>query len=244
MEASAYKNWIRGIFDRSAETYGQGSSSYFEYFAEKLVELATISSGVKILDVATGRGAILKRAAKAAGPHSSVVGIDLSHNMVEQTRKELKREKHAPSIEVLQMDAENLDFPDNSFDYIFCGFGVFFFPYVDLALKEFFRVLKPQGKLFLTTFQGKSPCLRLFREKIASLGYDKVTLHHFENEAFIHETLSSAGFKEIKIIPHETDHVHTSAKEWFDSLWSHGSRGNLEKLAPLTGAKTPKRTRN
>jgi SAM-dependent methyltransferase len=51
------------------------------------------------------------------------------------------------------MDAEHLDFPDAAFDRVLCGFGVMFFPNQDRALREFRRVLKPEGRLGVSTWR-------------------------------------------------------------------------------------------
>ena len=51
----------------------------------------------------------------------------------------------------MHMDAEKLEFPDNSFDFVFCGFALFFFPSILKAVSEFKRVLKPGGRLVVST---------------------------------------------------------------------------------------------
>lgn len=114
-----YKNWISSLFDRSAHKYGKEGSSYFNYFADNLVKCVSLSHAGCILDVATGRGAILRRAADKIGLKGKAVGIDISAQMVAETQAELK---HLSQIQLKQMDAEKLD---NSFDVIFCGFAIF-----------------------------------------------------------------------------------------------------------------------
>src|SRR5438132_1133022 len=116
MEPQAYKGWITGVFDRSAELYGKKHSNFFDYFAKNLVTLASLPQSAYVLDVATGRGAILKQAAKAIGSLGKVVGVDISPNMIEQTSMELRE---YPNIHLICADAENLGFNKNSFDYVF-----------------------------------------------------------------------------------------------------------------------------
>ncbi len=78
MEPQAYKEWIGGVFDRSAESYGRKHSHFFDYFAKNLVKLAALPQSAHVLDVATGRGAILKHCAEAVGPCGEVIGVDLA----------------------------------------------------------------------------------------------------------------------------------------------------------------------
>jgi ubiquinone/menaquinone biosynthesis C-methylase UbiE len=117
----------------------------------RIWEVAQIPSGSKVLDVATGRGAVLYPASESVGFQGSVTGIDLSEKMVQETNKELAGKKMFSNVEVRQMDAEHLGFPDESFDFVLCGFAIFFFPQLDKAMAEFHRVLKPTGQICVST---------------------------------------------------------------------------------------------
>ena len=228
MEPQAYKGWITGVFDRSAELYGKKHSDFFDYFAKNLVELASLPLSAYVLDVATGRGAILKQAAKAVGSLGEVVGVDISPNMIEQTSTELGE---YPNIHLICGDAENLRFNENTFDYVFCGFGVFFFPNASQALQEFFRVLKPGGKLLISTWGEDDYCDDIFQEVYSTIGgQTKTLLHNFDNPDFIFEILSKSGFIKIETISDELDYIYPTFEEWFSSLWTHASRAKLEKL--------------
>ena len=83
-----------------------------------------------MIDITTGRGAVLFPAAESVGSDGKVTGIDLSEIMVQETKAEIARLKMAGNIEVRQMDAENLQFPDVLFDFVLCGFAIFFFLYL------------------------------------------------------------------------------------------------------------------
>lgn len=120
------KQRVSGIFDGAASTYDQAGPRFFSYFGRRLVEIAQIPHQSKVLDVATGRGAVLYPAAQAVGSQGSIIGIDLSEMMIQETSKELVRKRLSPKVEVRLMDAENLQFPDETFDNVLCGFAVFF----------------------------------------------------------------------------------------------------------------------
>jgi SAM-dependent methyltransferase len=64
------------------------------------------------------------------------------------------------------MDAAQLDFPDASFDAVLCGFALWFFPQPARALQEWFRVLKPGGRIGLTTWAENCPCVNWQREAL------------------------------------------------------------------------------
>jgi O-methyltransferase/aklanonic acid methyltransferase len=140
------KQVVAGVFSRSAPTYDRVGPRFFSHFGRQLVELAQIPKGSRVLDVATGKGAVLFPAADAVGPLGHVTGIDLSEAMVLEIAKEISRQ-NLENVEVCKMDAEYLQFPDESFDCILCGFAIFFFPKPDRALSEMRRVLTPNGQM-------------------------------------------------------------------------------------------------
>ena len=74
----ADKRVIEGIFDGAAAEYDRTGPPIFARFGARLVELAGIGPGVRVLDVATGTGAALLAAARVASPTGRATGVDLS----------------------------------------------------------------------------------------------------------------------------------------------------------------------
>lgn len=99
-------------------------------------------SGLKgmVLEVGVGTGKNLKYYPKGC----SVIGIDISEGMLEKARK---RAEGLNNVTLLLMDAEHLEFPDNSFDYVITTFVLCSIPNPVKALKEMHRVLKPDGEM-------------------------------------------------------------------------------------------------
>ena len=123
------------LFDRASAAYDQASPQVFAAYGRRLVEFAHLSSGMRVLDVATGKGAALFPAATQVGPHGRVIGIDLSMGMVRATAADIRATGGQP-IELCQMDAERLALADASFDRVLCGHSIFFFPSVAFAQPE------------------------------------------------------------------------------------------------------------
>jgi O-methyltransferase/aklanonic acid methyltransferase len=78
-----------GVFERAAQTYERVGPGLFSHYGRRLVELAGLQPGGRVLDVAAGAGAVLLPAAERAGPHGEVVGVDLAAAMVARLRQEL-----------------------------------------------------------------------------------------------------------------------------------------------------------
>lgn len=122
-----------------------------------------ISDNWQVLDIPTGKGAILFPAAEKTGPTGKVVGIDISQQMLAETSTPVQK-RDIDWIDLVHMDAEHLDFPENRFDVVFCGFALFFFPSMSKALSEFKRVLKPGGFLAVSTWVNER-----LKRRVASL---------------------------------------------------------------------------
>lgn len=241
------KQRVSGIFDRAASTFDHIGPQFFSHFGRRLVEIAQIPSGSKVLDVATGRGALLYPTAKSVGPNGQVIGIDLSKIMVQETAKELVRMKISPNVEVHQMDAEHLQFDDESFDYVLCGFAIFFFPQLFQAMSEFRRVLKPNGQICVSTWDKVWKEQRTWFDEIVKAYLppepetnmvtesDSVPQPVFDTPEGLKAILSDAGFDNIQVFSEAADFVYTTEEEYWSTLWSHGMRGTLEKIEQITG---------
>lgn len=227
-----HKKWVSETFDRTATEYGKKSGSFFSYFGRRLVEHVNVAPGQHVLDIATGRGAVLFPLADAVGSLGRLVGIDISQQMIAETSKELL-EKDLPWVELVCMDAEHLNFPDNSFDFVFCGFGLFFLPSIPTALLEFKRVLKPQGKLVVSIWGENSTLDSLINEEINKICKTKSLIATpLWNDRELARFLEDASFEDIQIFKENKTFLHRTAEEWWDSLWSHATRAKLEQFSP------------
>ncbi|MBS3904898.1 MAG: methyltransferase domain-containing protein [Simkania sp.] len=232
-----HKNRVGNVFDRAAPQYGGKSCSFFNYFGKRLVDQVDISVNQCVLDVATGRGAVLFPLAQTIGPLGQVIGIDISKQMLHETELEAKK-RDLTWVHLQYMDAEHLDFPDNFFDSVFCGFGLFFFPSLPTALSEFNRVLKPGGKLGVSIWGKNSELDAWINGETKKLcnksGLATVSL---QSEHALRASLNTAQFKNIQIIEETKTFFYDTPEEWWNSLWTHGRRAILEQLSPeqITG---------
>ena len=110
--------------------------------------LKAIADGTQqeILDVACGTGDSTIAIAEAVAPGSRVTGVDISEGMMSLLMRKASKAGVHERIRLLKADAEALPFPDGSFHRVSCAFGVRNFERKDLALSEFHRVLKADGK--------------------------------------------------------------------------------------------------
>ncbi|MDO8537326.1 MAG: methyltransferase domain-containing protein [archaeon] len=129
--------------------------SWLKPIGEKLLEKVQLRNGEKILDVATGTGEPGISAAKLM-PNATIVGIDLSEEMVQlanQHSKEKRAANYSAQVEDIQ---QGLSFTDNYFDKIICRFGIMFFPNPASDFKEIVRVLKSGGRITFSAWAEPS----------------------------------------------------------------------------------------
>ncbi|MFN2744518.1 MULTISPECIES: class I SAM-dependent methyltransferase [Bacillus] len=110
-----------------------------------MIDSTVLQGNETLLDVGTGAG----HTAIAFSPFvKQCTGIDVTEEMV-KTAALFAKEKNARNVTFLQGDAENLDFPDASFDIVTCRFAAHHFPDIRRAMTEIARVLKPGGSFIL-----------------------------------------------------------------------------------------------
>jgi demethylmenaquinone methyltransferase/2-methoxy-6-polyprenyl-1,4-benzoquinol methylase len=116
------------------------------YWRKVLVRLLPPSKDKIVLDLCTGTGDLLPILTKRFG---KVMGADFCLPMLERAGKKLKS---CPETKLIQADALNLPFNDESFDIVSVAFGVRNFENLERGLKEIHRVLKPGGSALILEF--------------------------------------------------------------------------------------------
>src|ERR1700730_7322805 len=114
----------------------------FAPITQALIEDAEIITRQVVLDVATGPGEPALSLAKLVGPEGKVIGVDAAPEMVEAARREANRRGFQNAKFDVAL-ADDLPFPENTFDAVVSRFGVMFFPSPIDCVREMLRVLKP-----------------------------------------------------------------------------------------------------
>ena len=152
---------VRGVFDSVAGKYDVMndlmSMGLHRAWKAYTVMVADLHEGHQVLDIAGGTGDLARAFAKKVGRSGRVVHTDINEAMLRTGRDRLLDEGLV--LPTLVCDAEQLPFPDASFDRVSVAFGLRNMTHKDLALKEMNRVLKPGGKLLVLEFSKVMPSL-------------------------------------------------------------------------------------
>jgi enediyne biosynthesis protein CalE5 len=137
--ATSWRRWS-DLIDRAASG-----------ISERLVELAGVEPGSRVLDVAAGYGEPSLTAARAAGVEGAVLATDISAAMIA-----FGRERAAAigleNIEFVESDAASLDFPEASFDAALSRWGIIFEPDAEAAAARIRSFLKPGGRMAISSW--------------------------------------------------------------------------------------------
>jgi len=127
---------------------------FFPRIARVLASLK-IPPGARVLELGVGTGLSLS----AYPPHCSVMGIDLAQDMLDQAAEKIA-DSGWRNITLQQMDAQNLEFPSNSFDYVTAFHVVSVVPDAQRLMAEARRVCRPGGKLVIINhFRSERPLI-------------------------------------------------------------------------------------
>ena len=143
IKAAMRATWMAGDFGVIAKTIA-GS-------AESFIAQLDLPPGTVALDVACGTGNL---AIPLARRGATVTGIDIAPNLLVQARERADAENL--SITFDEGDAEQLPYPDSSFDLVVSMFGAMFAPRPELVAAELARVLKPGGRLAMANWNPAS----------------------------------------------------------------------------------------
>jgi SAM-dependent methyltransferase len=118
-----------------------------ETVGEYLAERAAAAPGIELLDVATGTGNVAIPAARAG---ASVTGLDLTPKLLEAHRA--RAEAAGVEVELIEGDAEEMPFAEDSFDRVTSCFGVMFAPRQRIAAEELVRVARPGATIVVAAW--------------------------------------------------------------------------------------------
>lgn len=210
---------VHHVFEKIYSNYDKMNSviSFKRHVAwrKDVMKRMQVKKGAMALDVCTGTGDWAIAMSQAVGEEGKVIGLDFSKNML-KIAHEKKENANVTQLDLIQGNAMELPFEDNTFDYVTIGFGLRNVPDYDTVLKEMYRVVKKGGQV--VCLETSQPTMIGFRQayyfyfrflmplfgKIFAKSYDEYAWLHesardFPNKQHLKKMFLKAGFHEVEI---------------------------------------------
>jgi ubiquinone/menaquinone biosynthesis C-methylase UbiE len=219
----SYKEELKKLWNEKAEIYHERYVSKkvgpFKSL-EELIAVAQLQRGDRVLDVATGTGIVAVEAVKKVGNNGKVVGIDISTGPLAIARRTAGK---TSNLQFLEMDAEDLKFPDRSFDVVLSEFALMFFPDSQKALREMKRVLVNDGRIAVSVHGSADnvPYLSIIMSALTKFVPDIIPTgrpgpHRFGEPSLLRAEFEKSGFSDINVAVY----TYTYSAGTFEEYWS------------------------
>src|SRR5215203_540073 len=154
--AAVENDFVEGVYDKLAKVYDLFFGPTLHPGRLQAIQRMGITGDDRVLEVGVGTGINLSLYPR----DSAVTGIDFSSSMLEKARERAARKDVPHSLRLLQMDAADLKFADNSFDIVYAPYLISVVPDPLKVAREMRRVCRPGGRIiFLNHFLSPNPLL-------------------------------------------------------------------------------------
>ncbi len=187
-------SFVEGVYEKMASVYDLFFGLPLHHGRAKAIRRMAIKPGDQILEVGVGTGIGLPLYPRKC----SVTAIDLSDGMLERARTRVEQ-YNLRNVRLIQMDATQLKFPDNSFDIVYAPYFISCVPDPLAVTREMRRVCKPGGRLmFLNHFLSDNAIGSKLERAIAPLTVHLGFKSDFDLPAFLAQTgLRAASIEKV-----------------------------------------------
>ena len=233
MNNDEHKKKTAAAFDLASEGYDCAGLRFFTESAAYLIKKMRLKGDEHLLDIATGTGNVAIAAARQLS-RGFVTGIDISGKMLKKAEKKANSLKLG-NVTFKLSDFETMDFEKDFFDAVSCAFGLFFLKDMGNGLNCISRVLRPGGKLALTSFKSSywMPSRGMLRERLKKYGIEppKWPMSLLDTPDKINDLLSRAGYGDMDVESLQMGYYLKDSNEYWNALWNTGQRGQLSQLS-------------
>jgi ubiquinone/menaquinone biosynthesis C-methylase UbiE len=230
VDASEQAEKMAALFNNLSDTYDDVGVDFFQPIASTLTDAMAPLPGERWLDIGCGRGAVLLPIAKAIGPTGRAVGLDISVGMIEHSRA-LAKEAGLTNVDCFVDDAQAPMLSKGPFDTISSCLVLFFLEDPLHALRNWLLLLKPGGRLGVTTFGESDPRWKhvdeVFQPYLPPQMRDARTngkAGPFESDLKMEQLLRDAGFSNVHTLTATIPVRFANAEQWYAFTWSVGQR--------------------
>lgn len=224
-------------YDAAADHFDDEPLGFWKRIGERTVARLALPAGANVLDVGCGTGASALPAAQAVGPNGFVVGVDLSARLLDRARTTTAMYR-LTNVEFRLADMTALGFPDGRFDAVVSVFSIFFVPDMEGLVRELWRMVRPGGKLAVTTWGPRifEPAYSRWLIAVGKERPDLVTAFNpwdrITDVVSVRKLLQDGGVRDAEVMPEESVQPLHSADDWWTIALGSGLRWTIDQMGP------------
>jgi len=229
-------------YDSAADHFDDEPLTFWKRIGRHTVIHLGLPPGANVLDVGCGTGASALPAAQAVGPNGHVLGVDLSARLLEHARTKATA-YGLKNVEFRLADMTALGFPDDHFDAVISVFSIFFVPDMEGLVRELWRMVRPGGKLAVTTW-GPRIFEPAYSRWLAAVQRERPDLHSAFNPwdritdvETVKRLLLDGGVTNAKVTAEDGVQPLRSAEDWWTVALGSGLRWTIEQMGPQAAAR-------
>jgi ubiquinone/menaquinone biosynthesis C-methylase UbiE len=229
-------------YDAASDHFDDEPLNFWDRVGRRTVERLALPANGTVLDVGCGTGASALPAAQVLGPNGSVIGVDLSARLLERARDKAKA-LGLSNVEFRCADMTSLGYPDGRFDAVVSVFSIFFVPDMEGLVRELWRMVRPGGKLAVTTWGPRmfepaySRWLTAIKQERPDLysgfnPWDRIT-----DVDSVRRLFRDGGIANADVVAEDGFQVLRSPEDWWSVALGSGLRWVIEQAGPQSAAR-------
>jgi ubiquinone/menaquinone biosynthesis C-methylase UbiE len=227
-------------YNFTADFFDDPALGFWDRCGRRMVELLGLQPGMQVLDVCCGTGASALPAAKAVGNGGRVIGVDLAEHLLELAQQKAKA-LQLENIEFFKADMTELPFEEERFDAVIIVFGIFFVPDMEGQVGKLLRLVKPGGKLAVTTWGAQffEPAYTEWKAALTTLApglvaefnpWDRIITVEAVQRLLEAGLAGSDKGSEVNIVAEECEHKLSTPEDFWRIALGSGLRWPIEQL--------------